>query len=633
MLRTHIRWLGAGTVHIASKINAALIGAFACGTIASFAVLETTIKPRFDEIELAEANANHGRVTDALQALTEKLATATQDYAFWDQTYAFAQGEGSEEFISSNLLPEFKAVENLGVNALVFTGPDSRILWGGAFDLETEEPIKGMVEEMAEFGRSHVHTDAPTDVAERGLIRTSSGLALVAIAHILKSDRSGEPLGKVISAKLLNEAVVKELTAVDFSLLPLPKELPQKTGNQGEDAAPEFVTLEDRVVSTSILTDLLGKPLTLLEVRSPRDVSQAGAGAIRSAMSLMVLAAIAAIGVLWAFLRHMVVFPVEKLRAHFVTAGSSGTIKGTTVPEAKDEISDLYTAFNTMAGQVNHLRDQLADSAYVSGLSEWATGTLHNVRNGLVPVTTTTWQVSRLYDKEWLRKLELAATEHANEATPGSRREKLNAYLVGSTLTLVEAAKETTALIERINGASKTVLDMVSEFEQYANRKTSIETVELVPLIEAAIGTTLDTECRSRIEFAMPARGARVEGNAVILRQILANILLNASESIGEAGRKGQIAISIDTPASAEGMVLLKITDNGQGLSEEQLSRIFKRGSSTRQNRAGGLGLHWCANAIKLLGGTIRAESGGPGLGATLIVELPGAPTVQREAA
>ena len=87
------------TVRIASKINAALFGAFACGLAATYGVLTTVIQPRFEEIERAEAAADHKRVTEAFNTFTEKLETAAQDYAYWDETYAFVSGTGGDDFI------------------------------------------------------------------------------------------------------------------------------------------------------------------------------------------------------------------------------------------------------------------------------------------------------------------------------------------------------------------------------------------------------------------------------------------------------------------------------------------------------------------------------------------------------
>ncbi|MEQ1651682.1 MAG: CHASE4 domain-containing protein [Hyphomicrobium sp.] len=614
-------------MRIASKINAALFGAFACGTLATFAVLQATIQPRFNDIEHASALTDHKRVTDAFEAFTEKLETATQDYAFWDETYDFIQDHQVEEFISSNLAPEFKAVENLGVNSLIFLKADGSVLWGAAYDLESKEPMPALVKEIAHFSRSHPYLGYASPVAKRGMIRTSMGLVLVAIAPILKSDRSGPSRGKVISAKLLDVEAVKELTGVPFELQKI------SGGSNAIDlpAGVKLQTLPDDVQSKSIVNDIIGRPLVYLNANSPRDVSRAGSMAIRSAMMLMILAGLAAMGVLWAFLNRTVVSRIGALKAHFATAGSSGQIKQTAMTSSSDEIGALAKTFNEMAEQVNHLRDVVADSAYMSGLSEWAAGTLHNVRNGLAPVTVTTWQVEQLFDRGWLQNIDIAAAEHADSATTAERRKLLNAFLVGSASRLAEAGKQTIGLTGRINTASKSVLDMVAEFERYAHRKTEIETVDLLPLV-TGVATTALADAKN-VDLVLPPTSALVRGNSIILRQIISNVVINALEAIETQARRGRLEIAISARPGNETFTRIAITDNGEGLSQARLPTIFQRGVSSRHHRAGGLGLHWCANAVKVLGGSIHADSKGLGLGVSIFIDLPNIGSEIKEAA
>jgi two-component system NtrC family sensor kinase len=71
-----------------------------------------------------------------------------------------------------------------------------------------------------------------------------------------------------------------------------------------------------------------------------------------------------------------------------------------------------------------------------------------------------------------------------------------------------------------------------------------------------------------------------------------------------------------------ESRVSLAVEDNGVGLPPENLTRIFGHGFTTKAD-GHGFGLHSCALAANQMGGSLRAESYGPGRGATFTLELP----------
>ena len=106
--------------------------------------------------------------------------------------------------------------------------------------------------------------------------------------------------------------------------------------------------------------------------------------------------------------------------------------------------------------------------------------------------------------------------------------------------------------------------------------------------------------------------------------QILVNLIRNAKYAMDAAVRRDKrLAISIGlTPAN---LVQISITDNGIGISEENLTRIFLHGFTTKRD-GHGFGLHSGAIAAKEMGGGLYARSEGPGRGATFVLELPLSP-------
>jgi signal transduction histidine kinase len=74
--------------------------------------------------------------------------------------------------------------------------------------------------------------------------------------------------------------------------------------------------------------------------------------------------------------------------------------------------------------------------------------------------------------------------------------------------------------------------------------------------------------------------------------------------------------------------VVIRVTDQGAGLSPEDLGRLFGRfqrlsAKPTAGESSTGLGLSIVKRIVDMHGGTITADSPGPGQGATFTIELP----------
>lgn len=146
---------------------------------------------------------------------------------------------------------------------------------------------------------------------------------------------------------------------------------------------------------------------------------------------------------------------------------------------------------------------------------------------------------------------------------------------------------------------------------------------EVAPLVEDVVRTM-----RAQTEAGGQALSEHVQPGlppinveADRIRQILVNLLTNAHEYSPEGA-------SIAVSAQAVGAeVEISVSDNGPGIPEDQLERIFERftrGDAGLTQRVGGtgLGLAISKSLVELHGGSIRAEST-VGRGSTFRVRLP----------
>jgi C4-dicarboxylate-specific signal transduction histidine kinase len=109
--------------------------------------------------------------------------------------------------------------------------------------------------------------------------------------------------------------------------------------------------------------------------------------------------------------------------------------------------------------------------------------------------------------------------------------------------------------------------------------------------------------------------------NKIKLVQVLVNILLNAKDSLAVTNKLEKI-ITVEYGLVNNSNFYIKVTDNGVGISDKNLSNVFMHGFSTKEG-GHGFGLHASALAIKNMGGTMKVESEGEGKGANFTIVLP----------
>lgn len=105
------------------------------------------------------------------------------------------------------------------------------------------------------------------------------------------------------------------------------------------------------------------------------------------------------------------------------------------------------------------------------------------------------------------------------------------------------------------------------------------------------------------------------------LFQVLGNLIANAKDALLESSNPNKTLI-IKTGLINKDKIEIQISENGIGISKDNLNKIFIFGFTTKKS-GHGFGLHASALAINELGGEIRANSEGPEKGSTFTIYLP----------
>ena len=162
-----------------------------------------------------------------------------------------------------------------------------------------------------------------------------------------------------------------------------------------------------------------------------------------------------------------------------------------------------------------------------------------------------------------------------------------------------------------------------------SDRAWNLSTVDLAEIVQDMTSAYQERsqELGLQLHIAIKDDLPRVNGDATLLRQVMANLLDNALKYTDSGG---QVWLTLSSNGTG---VLLEVQDTGVGIPAKHLDRIFERfyrvdKGRCRQRGGTGLGLAIVKHIVEKHGGTIEIQSE-YGLGSTFTVTLPGAEVEQ----
>jgi signal transduction histidine kinase len=224
--------------------------------------------------------------------------------------------------------------------------------------------------------------------------------------------------------------------------------------------------------------------------------------------------------------------------------------------------------------------------------SEFLATLAHELRNPLAPVRTG------------LDLLRIGADKPDVLARVRPMMERQVNHLVHLVDDLLDVARINSGKVE----LKKTVVPL---------KDVALRAIEMtLPALEAR---------RHELHVDMGDEPLHVFADATRLAQVIGNLLTNAAKYTPEGG-----SIGLGVRRNGD-RVRIEVADSGIGIPRESLARIFDMftqvGRHPEQESGGlGIGLHLVRQMTELHGGTVGADSPGPGRGSTFVVDLPLAP-------
>jgi signal transduction histidine kinase len=143
----------------------------------------------------------------------------------------------------------------------------------------------------------------------------------------------------------------------------------------------------------------------------------------------------------------------------------------------------------------------------------------------------------------------------------------------------------------------------------------------LTPVVNSVVNHARDLIVESNAEVELADSFPTVRADPELMGMVLTNLLTNAIKFV-EPGRRPHVRIS---SRSGEGVVWLEVSDNGIGIHEDDIDRIFQpliRLHGEEAYAGSGLGLAIVQRVVELMDGEVRVDSA-LGEGCTFRVRLP----------
>jgi signal transduction histidine kinase len=257
-------------------------------------------------------------------------------------------------------------------------------------------------------------------------------------------------------------------------------------------------------------------------------------------------------------------------------------------------IRDAYNVYQTESA-LRALEKRLVQTERFYALGVVAAGIAHELRNPATWLSNST-TLAQMQIEE-LRKL-------ISPENPTGEKQL-------QCLTRIEE------LVGYASEGADRICDIVASVEVSTRSRPSTEPVKLHSLVDATL-RLVATQYRNVTIVRESDVWPEVIGSRTALSQVISNVVVNAAQAV----EKRSDARVVLRPRVEEGRLILEVDDNGEGIPEDALARIFDPFFSLKEDGGTGLGLAISRRIAREHGGELTAENL-PSGGARFRLELP----------
>ncbi len=558
------------------------------------------VLPAFERAESEEVGEGLTRALNVINISISQLESSAKDWAYWDDTYQFLQGNHAG-YVQSNIVPG--TFESLKLNVMAFIDPDGALVLGKAYDYENGEEIplpEGLDEKLGALA------SLAMEGGRSGVLALPGGTMIFSVQPVLKSSMEGPPAGALFMGRFLDQSAVDSISQTillpvslqPYDLLALPEGFASAKAALASGGTAVIPINSSTVLGYAVINDVFGKPSLAVGVSLERHFYRTSLAALTHSVTSAFLALSLSFVALYASIEVGSMRKISRLRKEMMKIGERRDFSKRVREEGDDEISDLAKSANWMlsalessseelkryAARLEELVEEqtakLREKERLAAIGETATMVGHDLRNPLQSLMNIVYLM-----------------EEDGASLPPEKREMFSKWL--------GKLKDNVAYMDKI----------VSDLQDMTRPlKVDFTEVQLDRLLMDVLDDLKVPE-GVHVSLEIEPGAEKVVTDPLILKRILHNLVINAFQAMPGGGRL-TIAASL-----SGGEILIRVTDTGVGMDEETLKKIFTPLFTTKA-KGTGLGLAVCKRLVEALGGSISVKSS-KGVGTTFTLRLP----------
>ncbi len=332
-----------------------------CAAIVIAIIARSIVLGNYIELEETYMQQNTQRIVNALDNQLYNIGVNLSDWAIWDDTCAFVQGNLPEYFESNLLDPTFI---NLELNLMVFADVSGQIVLSKMVDLATEQEVPIPPALQAHLDNALLMPYPESENSLTGIVLLPEEMMLVAVQPVFVTSGEGPVCGTMMMGRYLDQALLDklaEITQLEIAVYRLDDpQIPPAVSAALTSDQPLFVQPLDAhtIAGYALVTDLYEEPAFIISTVMGRDIYKQGQMSLVYFVLSLIIVAIVFTVTAMVFLNRAILARVSGLSATVGEIGALSDLSRRVPVTGADELTKLEKSINTTLAALEQARTE-----------------------------------------------------------------------------------------------------------------------------------------------------------------------------------------------------------------------------------------------------------------------------------